>query len=186
VSRLPPIEPLNRVARSLRAAGIPYALGGSALGYALGLVDSVRDWDLTTDVDVDSAEAALSRLQPGRHGHSGVHADHKLVCFGGSVEVICRMAFFVPGGIVRIPTLVTTEWEGHPVGSPTAWAVAYSLMTGEKAGYDEKATRLFDFIRGRVTRAEHEAMSAQPIPDAVAKRLAAAMSSATEPRRASP
>jgi len=88
MSTLPALEPLAAVAERLGAAGIPYTLGGSALLHAIGLADRVGDWDLTTDAAVDDVERALHDLAPTRHGHSGVHADHKLVCFGGTVEVI--------------------------------------------------------------------------------------------------
>ncbi len=180
---LPTREPLEAVAARLRAAGIPFALGGSALLHAIGLESRVGDWDLTTDAEVDDVALALDDLEPARHGHSGVHADHKLVCFGGTVEVICRMAFFTPGGIVRIPTVATATWEGHPVGSPAAWAVAYALMAGEKAGYESKAERLFAWTVGRITEAERSALAREPVPAAIAARLAPA---AVETRESPP
>jgi hypothetical protein len=139
VSQLPPFESLDAVTRRLESARVEFALGGSALGHALGLVTEVRDWDLTTEAAPEAVEDALRDLTPVRHGNSGVHADHKVVCFDGAVEVICQMAFFTPGGVVRIPTVVTGTWRGYPIGSPAAWAVAYSLMTHEKPGYAEKA-----------------------------------------------
>jgi hypothetical protein len=171
VSRLPPFEPLDAVTRRLNTAGIAFALGGSALGHALGLVADVRDWDLTTDAAPDVVEDALRDLTRSRHGHSGVHADHKVVCFAGVVEVICQMAFFTPGGVVRIPTVVTGAWHGFPIGSPAAWAVAYSLMVHEKPGYAEKAERLFEWIAGRISTVEREALEAQPIAPKIAMRL---------------
>ena len=171
---LPAREPLEAVAERLRAAGIPYALGGSSMLHAIGLESRVGDWDLTTDVAVDEVTRALADLKPVRHGNSGVHADHKLVCFGATVEVICRMAFFAPTGIVHIPTIATGNWQGHPIGSPAAWAVAYALMAGEKPGYEAKAERLFAWSAGRISDAERAALAREPIPPAIASRLAAA------------
>src|ERR1044072_5571194 len=144
---LPPLEPLEHVRRRLERAGITWALGGSGLLYALGLRDSVGDWDLTTDASQDEAYSALRDLEPTRHGNSGIHADHKVGCFDDTVEVICRFAFFTETGIVRIPTLVTGTWNGLPLGSPEAWAVAYTLMIGEKPGRAEKAGALFEHLR---------------------------------------
>ena len=123
---LPAREPLEAVAERLRAAGIPYALGGSSMLHAIGLESRVGDWDLTTDV------------------------------------------------AVHIPTIATGNWQGHPIGSPAAWAVAYALMAGEKPGYEAKAERLFAWSAGRISDAERAALAREPIPPAIASRLAAA------------
>ena len=120
-AQLPPFEPLRQVARRLDAAGIMWALGGSGMMHALGLADSVGDWDLTVDVSQEDAHAALRDLAPTLHGNLGIHADHKVVCFQGAVEVICRFAFFRPDGgpgVIHIPTIVTGTWNGFPLGSP--------------------------------------------------------------------
>lgn len=175
-SPTPPLEPLLEVTRSLEGAGIAFALGGSALCLALGLASRVHDWDLTTDASVDQVHEALRPLAPERHGNSGIHADHKVVCHGGTVEVICRFAFFGERGVVHVPTMAAGTWQGVPLGSPLAWAVAYSLMVGEKAGYQEKAERLFAWLeaRGGASAAEREALLAQPLPDDLARRVRAA------------
>lgn len=172
----PPREHLDQVARALDAAGIEWALGGSALCMALGLAHQVGDWDLTTEAAPDQVVEALRDLTPAPelHGNSGIHADHKVVCFGGTVEVISRFAFFgEDDAVIRIPTIVTGTWQGHPVGSPLAWAVAYTLMAGEKPGYDVKAERLFALAeaRGGAPVAEREALLAQPLPPDVTRRL---------------
>jgi hypothetical protein len=130
----PPFDCLYLVSSHLSASGIEHALGGSGLMHALGLEERVCDWDITTDAPPETVHAALRDLAPTLHGNSGIHADHKVVCFEGAVEVICRFAFFAPGGLVRIPTIVTGMWRGIPLGSPEAWAVAYLLMREEKPG----------------------------------------------------
>jgi hypothetical protein len=175
----PPLEPLRETLGTLAAAGVPHALGASGLCAALGLVDRVNDWDVTCDADL----ATLERLFAGRHsasfGNSGCHADHKLNLRDGEIELIARFAFFVPGGLVRIPTIVTREWNGVPVGSPETWAVAYALM-GE---FDDEADR--ERRRGRAEAlfgwlATHGAdplavrtLLAEPLPAPLAARLAA-------------
>jgi hypothetical protein len=171
---LPPREPLREVGRRLDAAGITWALGGSGLMHALGLADHVRDWDLTVDATQDSVHDALADLAPTLHDHLGIHADHKVVCFGDMVEVICRFAFFGERGVIHIPTIVTRSSNGVPIGSPEAWAVAYALMVGEQPGRAEKAAALFAWVRanGADPRAL-AALGAQPLPEELAERVRA-------------
>ncbi len=173
-AHLPPFEPLREVARRLDAAEIEWALGGSGMMHALGLADSVGDWDLTVDVSQDDAHAALRDLAPTLHGNFKIHADHKVVCFDGAVEVICRFAFFRPGGepgVIHIPTMVTGTWNGFPIGSPEAWAVAYALMIGEKPGRAEKADELFEWSREHGEARRLARMLKEPVPEAIALRL---------------
>lgn len=171
---LPPLEPLREVGRRLDAAGIVWALGGSALMHALGLSNTVHDWDLTVDVAQADAHVALRELTPTLHGNFGIHADHKVVCFGGAVEVICRFAFFRSDGgdgVIHIPTFVTRMWNGFPIGSPEAWAVAYALMIGEKPGRAEKSDALFEWSREHGDSERLAVMLAEPVPADVAVRL---------------
>jgi len=171
---LPPLEPLREVGRRLDAAGITWALGGSGLMYALGLADAVRDWDLTVDAAPDAVHVALADLTPMLHGNLGIHADHKVVCFGDAVEVICQFAFFGERGVIHVPTIVTRVWNDIPIGSPEAWAVAYMLMVGEKPGRAEKAEALFAWVlaNGADARAV-AALAEQPLPEELAERVRA-------------
>jgi hypothetical protein len=173
VSSLPPLDHLAQVARRLDAAGIAWALGGSAMLHALGLADHVRDWDLTTDRSLEDVHAALRDLSPAIHGNSGIHADHKVGCFDDGVEVICRFAFFHPEGddVIRIPTMVSGSWNGYPVGSPEAWAVAYALMIAEDAARMEKAATLFAWVQKHGDRSRVEAMLEEPLPDPLRRLL---------------
>jgi hypothetical protein len=81
---------------------------------------------------VESLAATVSGRAFTRHGNSGGHADHKLTFDAEKVELIARFAFFVPGGVVRIPTVVTGTWNGLPIGSPAAWAAAYAIMAEQE------------------------------------------------------
>ena len=164
----PPFEPLLEVVARIEAEGIGCALGGSGLLAALGLARTVRDWDLT-------AEAPLERLLPiargWRHetaGSSGVHADAKLMFPDRAIEVISRFAFHAPGGVVRIPTVVTGRWCGVPLGSPEAWAVAYHLL-------GRPAKR--DLLLGHLRASGHDPtlianLLRQPLPEEIARELA--------------
>jgi hypothetical protein len=60
VSEIPDTEVVQGVLRSLRDSGLVAAVGGSGLLAALGLIDHVRDWDVTTDGPSTVVEAALS------------------------------------------------------------------------------------------------------------------------------
>ena len=173
MSSLPPLEHRADVGRRLDAAGITWALGGSAMLHALGLADHVRDWDLTTDRSVSDVHDALRDLEPTLHGNLGIHADHKVVCFDDSVEVICRFAFFQPDGgdVIRIPTMVSGSWNGYPVGSPEAWAVAYALMIAENPERMEKAATLFAWIQRNGDPSRVKAMLQQPLPEELQRLL---------------
>lgn len=138
----PPLPPLREVVERLEARGITVALGGSGLLAALGLEIRVRDWDLTTDAAQADVAAVLSPLAPALVGSSGIHADSKVMLPALDVEVICRFAFVADaGGVIRIPTVVTRRWQGVPIGSPEAWAAAYTLL-----GRTPKAERLFEWL----------------------------------------
>ncbi len=172
----PPLAPLLGALARLRDAGVPHALGASGLCASLGLVDSVNDWDVTCEADLDTLAALFADQPHERFGNSGCHADHKLNLEGGGIELIARFAFFVEGGIVRIPTRVTGEWNGVPVGSPEAWAAAYWLMgeLEDSARRRDRAERLFAHLErvgadGEIVRL----LLAQPLPVALASRLEA-------------
>jgi len=168
---LPPFASLRQVARRIDQAGIRWALGGSALLFALGLARHVGDLDLTTDATADAIQVALLDLAPVLHGNSGIHADHKLVCFSGQVEVIARFAFFGPRGVIHIPTDVTGEWRGLPLGSPEAWAVAYTLLVEEAPARAAKAEALFGYLARHGDSDRLLALSKLPLPDALRDRL---------------
>ena len=135
--RTPAMGPLLDIVKTLETGGVPCALGASGLLAALDLVNVVNDWDLSCDADARDVQTKLLRRAPVLHGNSGCHADHKLTFVPERIEVICRFAFFVPGGVVNVPTRVTRRWRGVPVGSPEGWAVAYALL----GMFDEAAQR---------------------------------------------
>jgi hypothetical protein len=163
----PPLEPVQALVGRLERAGIVVALGGSGLLAALGLTDTVRDWDLTTDAGLAPVLAALAGEQVEHQGSDELHADQKLMLAGGTIEVILGFAFHTERGVVRIPTVVTGRWEGLPLGSPEAWAVAYHLL-----GRPEKSETLWGALGRRgagrevVTRLLRE-----PLAPALARRL---------------
>jgi hypothetical protein len=170
----PPIESLQSAFARLTAAGVTCALGGSGLLAALGLVDEVHDWDLTAEGDVHAIAALFADLPHELAGNSGIHADHKVMLPGESVEVIVNFAFAVEGPVVRIPTLAHGTWNEVATASPECWAVAYWLM-GEYEGVPlrrERAEMLFAYLEEN--GADSEALRlllAQPLPENLARRL---------------
>ncbi|MEO6461580.1 MAG: hypothetical protein ABIP29_00735, partial [Candidatus Eisenbacteria bacterium] len=121
------------------------------------------------EADRDQVEPLFADLKPRFVGASGVHADSKLVLHDGVVELILRFAFTVPGGIVRVPTIVDGEWQGIPLGALEAWAAAYTLL--ERPA---KADLVFARLAERGARAEAlAAVLSQPLPAELAERLRA-------------
>ncbi|HTM56923.1 MAG TPA: hypothetical protein VL123_00760 [Candidatus Udaeobacter sp.] len=167
--KAPPIERLIEVVGALERASVTCALGASGLLISLGIWSEAHDWDLTTDAPIERVRAALASFESTWHGSSGIHADQKLVVGAGEVECIVGFAIRSEAGVARIPTVVTARWRGVPVGSPEAWAVAYTLL-----GRDEKAALLFDWLT--VHGADEDIrrrLLEQPLPGNVAARLSA-------------
>lgn len=170
---IPPLEPLRRVHRALEAGGVVAALGGSGLLYSLGLVDSVRDWDLTTDAPFGQVQAALGALpwQPAPTGDQGYATAHRINVTpdGADIDLMVGYAVRCERGVVQFPTVVTGDLQGIPVGSPEVWAVAYQLI-----GRPQKAAALNDYLRHHGYRSEiRDQLLSQPLPKAVAATILA-------------
>src|SRR5690606_12964184 len=105
----------------------------------------VHDWDITTDANRESVEPLISDLEYKIIEPNDVYASSYLFRIninGSSVDLIGSFAIHTKQGIYRVPTIVSAEWEGVPVGSPGAWAKAYELI-----GREEKAKLLSDYIK---------------------------------------
>ncbi|HWI60781.1 MAG TPA: hypothetical protein VNT75_02955 [Symbiobacteriaceae bacterium] len=162
---IPPIEPLRRVHAALQAGGVVAALGGSGLLYSLGLVDTVRDWDLTTDAPFDQVKAALGDLpwRPSPTGDGSYATAHRINVTpdGADIDLMVSWAVRCDEGVVQFPTVVAGALEGIPVGSPEVWAVAYRLI-----GRPQKAGLLDDYLRRHGYRSEiRDQLLAQPLPE---------------------
>jgi hypothetical protein len=163
----PPLAPLLAAVRRLEEAGVVVALGGSGLLGALGLANEAHDWDLTTDAAPEVVAAALQGIEIERIGSSGIHADHKVRLEGDAVEIICAFAIRSGRAVVRIPTIVSARVDGIPIGSPEAWAVAYTLL-----GREEKCERLMRWLAARGANPGIIALLlAEPLGPALAGRL---------------
>ena len=137
---LPPREGLAALTARLDAKGIAWAVGGSGLLAALGLVEQVNDWDVQVAGEPDPLRFLFHDLDHSFHGNGGCHADAKLTFPRERVELITSFAFFAPDGVVRIPLHVARRWNGLPIASPEGWACAYWLM-GRFDEHEQRARR---------------------------------------------
>ena len=169
MSSSPPIAPLRRLVSRLERAGVTCALGGSGLLFALGFDVHVGDWDLTTDDPLERVRQAIGRAPYQVVGPGGIHADHKIQLRDGEIEIIVGFSMHAPHGTVRLPTLVTGQWNGIPIGSPETWAVAYRLLERH-----EKSDALFDYLASHGADPEaRRRLLAEPLPRDLSVRLAA-------------
>lgn len=129
----PPLGVVQALHADLAARG-RVVLGGSALLYALGLVEQVGDWDLVTDVPAgqvaqvlaarglaaervadDSprfATAALFRVEAGDH----------------QIDVLVDFAIRDGGSVTAIPPRPWHTWNAMSLARPEDWELAYRLM----------------------------------------------------------
>ena len=169
VKSTPPLPLLRAYVERLEVGGLTVALAGSGLLAALGLADTVHDWDLTTDDPYERVVAVLAGEPHVLHGSDDLHADRKVALAEGTVELILGFAFHAEGAVVRIPTIVSARMEGIPLGSPEGWAIAYHLL-----GRMEKSAALFDHLaRHGADRETVTRLLGEPLPASLAARLAA-------------
>ena len=130
----PRLDIAHQVLAALEQAQIVAALGGSGLLAALGLTQQVRDWDVTTDADPMAVQAALSMaclaFSVVGAGEGGFATRARFLIDAGDheVDLIVGFAFREGPDVVALPTRVTGQWRGLPLGDPAVWARAYELM----------------------------------------------------------
>lgn len=169
----PELQPLLALTRTLGAAGIECALGGSGLLHSLGLIDQVRDWDVTTDAPLEPVRQALAAFPLTSPGHGGAAFATgfrlALTADGADIDLMGSFAIRTSAGVCRLPTIVAGSWEGVPTGSPEVWAVAYRLMERHP-----KADLLSEYLRTHGARgATVRRMLAEPLPSALQAEVAA-------------
>jgi hypothetical protein len=132
--QLPPLPVVAAVIDALLVQGAAPAVGGSGLLAALGLVDRVRDWDVTTDAPTATVQAALSSTGlpvdpvPAGEGRYATRARFAVDGDGHDVDVIVGFAVRDHGDVVPLPTRVTRTWLGLPIADPRVWLEAYRLL----------------------------------------------------------
>ncbi len=130
----PPLAAVVAVVNALQAQGAVAAVGGSGLLAALGLVDWVRDWDVTTDAPTQTVQAALSATglpvdpAPAGQGSYATRARFAVRGVAHDVDVLVGFALRDHGHVVPLPTRVTRTWRGLPIADPMVWLRAYRLL----------------------------------------------------------
>jgi hypothetical protein len=164
----PPIAPLlDRVTR-LERAGLTVALGGSGLLAALGLTDQVRDWDLTTDATLETAQAALAGESLELHGHDDLHADHKRCSTAETSSSSCGWRFTSKAAWSH-PDPGERPLARGPVGKPGG--LGGCLLAARPPG---EGRSLFTHLAARgADRGAVGRLRAEPLPSELADRLAA-------------
>jgi hypothetical protein len=165
------IVPLMQVTHKLAEAGIGYALGGSGLLYSLGLVEAVRDWDLTTEAPMEEIKAALRGLhiEESPSGDDPFASRYRLSVHreAPQIDLIGGFAIRTDAGTCRLPVVHAFDWQGIRAGSPEVWFIAYSLMNRK-----EKAALLLDFLRRNgADPALVRRLGGEPLPDPLRDEL---------------
>ncbi len=130
----PPLSAVVVVIDALHAQGAVAAVGGSGLLAALGLIDRVRDWDVTTDAPTPAVQAALSAtglpVVPASAGQGSYATRARFAVRGAGhdVDVLVGFALRDRGHVVPLPTTVTRIWRGLPIADPEVWLQAYRLL----------------------------------------------------------
>jgi len=130
----PPVGTALRIVAALQERGLPVAVGGSALLASLGLVDRVRDWDITCEGDADEVAAALGALglawsAPASAGRPFATRARFVVDAGDhELDVLVGFAAWDGDTLVPFPVRRTGEWLGLPIADPQVWAQAYRLI----------------------------------------------------------
>jgi len=131
----PPLLVVEAVLDAIHGHGAVAAVGGSGLLAALGLVDRVRDWDVTTDAPTETVEAALQAsglpAGPAPAGEGSYATRARFVVRGVDHNIDVLIGFALrdnKGNAVPLPTRVTRIWRGLPIADPEVWLRAYRLL----------------------------------------------------------
>ncbi|NOV02277.1 hypothetical protein [Paenibacillus planticolens] len=167
----PDIESLAAVCEKFEQMGISYSLGGSGLLLSLGLVNSVRDWDVMTEAPKDRALKALQNYEVEEitSGDYPFGSEYKLFIgnVNPQVEVLGCFSIYSDKGLCRMPSIPLSRWNGIQVGSPEVWYVAYALMDRM-----DKAALLLSFLKE--TGANKEILGKlmnEPLPHAILQEI---------------
>ncbi|MGD8190751.1 hypothetical protein ACQCN2_12295 [Brevibacillus ginsengisoli] len=161
----PSLEPLLAVTKHLEQANITYALGGSGLLYSLGLIERVRDWDITTEAPLEEVMSALDHLAhtASPSGDYPFASSYRISFHHAQPEIdlIGNFSILSEAGTCQLPTIPTFRWEGVAVGSPEVWYVAYYLMNRM-----DKAQLLHRYLKQHGFNSEvMNKLLSQPLPD---------------------
>lgn len=136
--KIPPLEPVSTLIASLESHKAVAAIGGSGLLASLGLVDTVRDWDVTSDaptsvvVEALKAEGLTARFETDRGGIYATRERLVVEAGGHGIDLLLGFAARTADGVVRFPTRVVGRWLGLPIADPVVWRDAYRAIGREE------------------------------------------------------
>lgn len=145
----PRTDVVARVVAALRVEGLPVAVGGSAVLASLGLVDRVRDWDVTTEGDDLAVCRALDaagspwEFVPGAERPYATAGRYLVQAGDHQVDVLVGFAAWDGDQVVTFPVRATGSWLDLPIADPAVWALAYRLI-----GRAERAELLRAWLAG--------------------------------------
>jgi len=130
----PPLDSVVQIIEALRNRGAEVSIVGSGLVASLGLIDQVRDWDVTTDAADDVVMDALVSVGLGFVDSTtcdDLFATRRrfVVDVGShSIDVIVGFALWDNGELVELPARTIGTWRGLPMADPKVWQRAYELL----------------------------------------------------------
>lgn len=145
----PSTDDVRRIVAALDAAGLPVAVGGSAILAAHGLIDTVRDWDVITHGEAAVVEAALERADvrwrhmPGAEPPYATERRYVVSTADHEIDVLVGFAVWDGDRVVTVPVRSTRTWLGLPIADPDAWVTAYRCM-----GRHARVAQLTTLING--------------------------------------
>lgn len=150
------IKDLVRMTDKLKESGISYALGGSGLLHALGLVEQVNDWDLLVECSKEKLLKVIEGYswQEQSSGDGLFASEYRIQVVPISIDFIGYFALRSTKGIVKLPIDkghgegkrnregYKGSWQGIPLSTPETWYVAYKMM-----GRESKAELLYNYLK---------------------------------------
>ncbi|BFT71831.1 hypothetical protein [Paenibacillus sp. P36] len=142
------VKGLVRITDKLTELGIPYALGGSGLLHALGLVEQMNDWDLLVECPKEKLTEAIQGYswQEQTSGEGLFASEYRIQVVPLSIDFIGYFAMRSMKGIVKLPLgkREGSSWQGIPLSAPETWYVAYKMM-----GREPKAELLYNYLKNK-------------------------------------
>lgn len=137
----PSLAAILEISERFKAGKINFALGGSGLLYALGLIDEVNDWDLTTNEDFLKVSESLIGLEYTKVEHSNIFKSDfllKLTLQNSNIDIIGNFKLALPNGdLHKVSCRISGYWNNIPLADPNEWLNAYQIM-----GMENKASKL--------------------------------------------
>nr|BDT28919.1 hypothetical protein BHI3_23850 [Bacteriovorax sp. HI3] len=137
-SKIPSLSILKLLSQRFIDHKIKHALGGSGLLYSLGLIENVKDWDITVESPLEDVIKVLGDLSYEKIPHNDqFKSDYLIKVIHEQTEIDIIGNFRVvreDGFLHKVPVKISGKWNDIPVADPYEWMLAYKYMQrGTKA-----------------------------------------------------